>query len=241
MARRVRASLRARRSRAIGLILASFGLGLVLLGFGIPLWAALLPALASSLWALRHLQPSVEADDDDLAGREEASSLLSQISASTDEIFSGRELQPRGGEDQTLLEARRDRAQEDVRVAEKAWQELAGEGVDIAELDEVVRRFDPQHEDARLLAGETVGVRTAEVVLHHFQQRWLAFWRELGLDAPSAEAGEEAVRALATRVSRPIVLVGPATARGVDLSRVAPAAAVVVLDGADEEPDPPVS
>jgi len=241
MARRVRASLRARRSRAIGLIVASFGLGLVLLGFGIPLWAALLPALASSLWALRHLQPSVEADDDDLAGREEASSLLSQISASTDEIFSGRELQPRGGEDQTLLEARRDRAQEDVRVAEKAWQELAGEGVDIAELDEVVRRFDPQHEDARLLAGETVGVRTAEVVLHHFQQRWLAFWRELGLDAPSAEAGEEAVRELATRVSRPIVLVGPATARGVDLSRVAPAAAVVVLDGADEEPDPPVS
>jgi hypothetical protein len=239
MARRMRASLRARRSRAIGLIVASFGLGLVLLGFGIPLWAALLPALASSLWALRHLRPSVEADDD-LEGREEASSLLSQVSASTDEIFSGRALHPHGSEDQTLLEARRDRAQEDVRVAEKAWQELAGEGVDITELDEVVRRFDPQHEDARLLAGETVGVRTAEVVLHHFQQRWLAFWRELGLEAPTAEAGEDAVRALVAQVSRPIVLVGPATARGVDLSRVAPAAAVVVLDGADEEPDPPV-
>lgn len=240
LARRVRTSLRARRSRAIGLIVAAFGLGLVLLGFGIPLWAALLPALVSSLWALRYLQPSVGVDDD-LAGRKEASSLLSQVSAATDEVFSGRAPHPVGGENLTLLEARRDRAQEDVRVAEKAWHELTGETVDVTELDEVVRRFDPQHADARLLAGETVGVRTAEVVLHHFQQRWLAFWRELGLDAPPAEAGEDAVRQLAARVSRPIVLVGPATARGVDLSRVAPAAAVVVLDGADEEPGPPVN
>lgn len=233
-ARRERSKLGTRRSRAIGLIVAAFGLGFVLLAVGIALWAALLPGLVVCMWALRYLRPHEDYDDDDRRGREEASSLLSEVSASTDEIFGARRVSRELEEQRTLREARRDRAQEQVRVAQRAWQELAGEGVDITKLDDVLKQFDPQHDDARLLAGETVGVRTAEVVLHHFHQRWLAFWRELGLDAPSPEAGEAAVRELAARVSRPIVLVGPATVRGADLSRVAPAAAVVVLDGSGE-------
>ncbi|MEO7429102.1 MAG: hypothetical protein ABIY48_06930 [Acidimicrobiales bacterium] len=233
---RIRMSLRVRRSKAVGLVVAAFGVGLVLLGLGITLWAALLPALAASLVALRYLQPVEQDDDDDAQGRSEVSSLLSQMSASADERFSGR-TNPELGQEMTLLEARRDRAVEDLRVAERGWHELAGDDVDISELEAVVQRFDPQHEDARLLAGETVGVRTAEVVLHRFQQRWLAFWRELGLEAPIAEKGEEAVRDLEARVSRPLVLVGPATALGVELSRAAPAAAVVVLDGAADQPD----
>jgi hypothetical protein len=233
--RRAGPSPRARRSRAIGLIVAAFGLGLVLLAAKVALWAALLPALAACLWAMRYLRPGRESDED---GWDEASSLLSQVSASADEAFGARWAGREHDGEVALLQARRDRAQEEARVAERAWQELAGEGVDISELEEVVRRFDPQHEDARLLAGETVGVRSADVVLHHFQQRWLAFWRELGLDAPAPAAGEEAVRQLTARVSRPIVLVGPATVRGAELARVAPAAPVVVLDGPTDEPDP---
>jgi hypothetical protein len=224
-----------RRSRAIGIIVMSFGLALVLVAVGeVALWVSLLPVLVACFGTMRYLRPTPDAEDE---GWEEASSLLSQVSASADEAFGIRWASREHEGEGTLLRARRDRAQEEVRVAERAWQELAGEGVDVSELEEVVRRYDPQHDDARLLADETVGVRTADVVLHHFQQRWLAFWRELGLDAPTAEAGEEAVRALAARVSRPIVLVGPATVRGSDLARVAPAAPVVVLDGPTEELD----
>lgn len=235
--RRAGPSPRARRSRAIGLIVACLGLGLVLLAVGVTLWAALLPVLTASLWALRYLRVEEDGDRDE-EGWQEASNLLSQVGASADVVFGERWANRSHDDGQlSLLTARRDRAQEKVRVAARAWHDLAGEDVDISELEEVVRRFDPQHEDARLLAGETVGVRTAEVVLHRFQQRWLAFWRELGLDAPAPEAGEEAVRDLAARVSRPIVLVGPATALGEDLARVAPAAPVVVLDGPSGEPD----
>jgi hypothetical protein len=231
------ASMKAHRSRALGTIVAAFGLAMVVLGIGlVPLWAALLLPLAASLWAMRHLRPR---DEEDAADRQEASHRLAEIGATADQLFgarrAGQELADRGA----LLRASRDRAEEELRVAERAWHELAGAGVDVSELEEVVKRFDPQHEDARLLAGETIGVRTAEVVLHQFRQRWLAFWRELGLAAPDAAHGEQAVDELGARLGRPIVLVGPATARGAELARVAPAAPVVVLHGpADDERQP---
>jgi hypothetical protein len=210
---------------------AALGLGLVLLAVdAVPLWASLLPALAASLWAMRYLAPR-DDDDDDAEARAATSSFLAEVGANTDELFGVRRAVRDADEHSALLTSRRDRAREDVRVAERAWHELAGADTDIDALEDVVRRFDPQHEDARLLAAETVGVRAAEVVLHHFQQRWLAFWRELGLDAPVPAAGEAAVRALGERVRKPIVLVGPATPLGADLARVAPAAPVVVLDG----------
>lgn len=221
------------RYRAIGLLLAGFGLALLLLSLGVALWAALLPPLATSLVALRLLGP--HEDDDDVKDRREASSLLSQVGASTDELFGARRVARELEEQLALLEARRGRAEEDLRVAERAWHDLAGEGVDVSELEEVVRRFDPQHEDARVLADETVGVRTMGVVLHHVEQRWLAFWRELGLPAPAAADGEAAVRDLVTRVSRPIVLVGPAIERAEELALAAPAAPVVVLEGPIED------
>lgn len=217
------------RHRALGLLVAGFGLALVLLAFEVPLWAALLPPLIAALVALRLLRP--DEDDDDAEDRREASSLLSQVSASADELFGARRA-AREIEDQlSLLEARRGRAEEERRVAERAWHELAGDEVDVSELEEVVRRFDPQHEDARMLADETVGVRTVEVVFHHVEQRWLASWHELGLDAPPAADGEAAVRDLVVRVSRPVVLVGPAIELADELARAAPAAPVVVLEG----------
>lgn len=221
-----------RRARAISLVLAGFGLGLVLLAAGVPLYAALVPGLLACVVALRYLRPQ---PDDDLADREEASSLLSQMSQSTDELFGAKRAARELEERTALLGVQRDRAREDLRVAERAWSDLAGEGVDAADVEDVVRRFDPQHEDARMLAGETVGVRTAEVVLHQFQQRWLAMWADLGAEAPPAESAEEAVRELARRVTRPVVMVGPATARATELARVAPAATIVVLDGATDD------
>lgn len=232
------ASLRVRRSRAIGAIVASFGLVLLVVALDLlPLWAALLLPLAASLWAIRYLKPG--ADDFDAAdGREETSSFLADVSAATDELFGARRASQEVAAQAALLDAARGRAEEDVRVAERAWHELAGPDVDVADVQAVVQRFDPQHEDARVLAAETVGVRAAEAVVHQFRQRWVALWREIGLPIPTASDGEQAVTDLAARVGRPIVLVGPATVRGADLARVAPAAPVVVLHGPTEvDPD----
>lgn len=230
--------LRVRRARSVGAIIAAFGLGLVLLALqAAPLWAALIPALVACLWAIWYLKPREDDDEDDDEDRAVASSFLAAVSASTDEVFGARRAVREAEAQAALLSARRDRSVEQLRVAERAWHDLAGDDTDIDALEEVVARYDPQHEDARLLVSETVGVRTTEVVLHHFQQRWHAFWRELGLDPPPAASGEAAVLDLTQRVSRPIVLVGPAALRGPELARVAPAAPVVVLEGPPEEQD----
>lgn len=236
-AQRVSATLRARRSRSIGAIVASFGLALILLAVSVPLWAALVPALLTSLWSSSYLRPR-STDHEEVKDRKEASELLSLVTASTDDLFEDR--RPLGE-----LDARSSSAQashaiavEELRVAERAWQELAGEGVDISQLDEVVRRYDPQLEDARILAAETVGVRTADLVLRLVQERWAAAWSELGLEPPEPEASETEVQQLAARASRPVVLVGAATDRAEDLARAAPSAAVVVIDGPSVDDGP---
>lgn len=218
-----------RRSRALGVLVGSFGAALLLLGFDVlPLWAALLVPLAASLWALRYLRPRA---DDDAGARDEASSLLAEVSASTDELFGARRAQQDAAARRVLLEADRNRAEEELRLAERAWQDLAGADADPDDVEAVVRRFDPQHAEAVSLAAETTGVRAAEAVVEQFRQRWAAFWDDLGQPAPDPASGESAVDELAARVSRPIVLVGPAVRLGPDLARVAPAAPVVVLEG----------
>lgn len=229
-AQRVSATLRARRSRSIGAIVSSFGLGLVLLALSVPLWAALVPALLTSLWSASYLRPR-PTDAEEVRDRDEASDLLSLVSASTEDLFEDR--RPVGELDARSSSAQASHATaiEELRVAERAWHELAGEGVDISQLDEVVRRYDPQLEDARLLAAETVGVRTADLVLRLVHERWAAVWSELGLEPPAPETSEAEVQQLAARVSRAVVLVGSATVRAEDLARAAPSSAVVVIDG----------
>ncbi len=229
----VASMLRARRSRSLGAIVSSFGVALILLAVGVPLWAALVPALVSSLWSVSYLRPR-PSDGEDIRDRAEAFELLTLVTTSTDDLFEGRRPLGELEERSSSTEARRATAVEELRVAERSWQELAGEGIDIGELEAVVRRYDPQLEDARLLAAETVGVRTADLVLRLAHERWAAVWSELGLQSPDPDAGEAEVRELAARVSRAVVLVGPATARAEDLARAAPAAAVVVIDGPSE-------
>jgi hypothetical protein len=213
----------------VGAIVASFGLLLILLGLQLaPLWAALLLPLAASLWALRYLRPG----DHDSAGdaEAEASSLLAEVSASTDELFGARQAAQDQEERGVELQGAVDAAVEDLRVAERAWHDLAGAGTDVSELEAVVERFDPRHEDAPALAAETAEVRAIEVVVHQLRQRWLAFWSELDLTAPDLTAAERAVEDLTAQVSQPIVLVGAAAGQSSELARRVPAAAVVVLE-----------
>jgi hypothetical protein len=227
--RRPQTSAAVRRSRALGVLVGSFGAALLLLGFdALPLWAALLVPLAASLWALRYLRPRA---DDDAGDREEASSLLAEVSASTEELFGARRASQDAAARLVLFGADRDRAEEELRLAERAWQDLAGADADPEDVESVVRRFDPQHAEATSLASETTGVRAAEAVVEQFRQRWAAVWDDLGQPAPDPASGEAAVDELTARVRRPIVLVGPAVHLGADLARVAPAAPVVVLEG----------
>lgn len=234
---RVQGARQRRRLRSLGILVMAIGLGDVLYLAGVPVALVPVPVVLGLLWAVRDLRPRTEDGDEDLQARAEASSLLSQVAASTNEVFNVRRAQFELDEHITLLETQRDRALEDLRVAERAWRELAGDGIDVDQLDDVIRRHDPQHEDARLLARETVGVRTAEAVLRRVEEEWRAFWEARGLEIPDPAAQEESVDELLRRVGRAAVLVGPATARGDDLARVAPAATIVVLTDAVEAPD----
>ena len=57
----------------------------------------------------------------------ESTSLLQQVAASTDEVFGARRATEARSELLVLLQAQRDRAEEDVRVAERSWHDLAGD------------------------------------------------------------------------------------------------------------------
>lgn len=218
-----------RRSRALGVLVGSFGAALVVLGLdALPLWAALLLPLVSALWALRYLRPRAQ---DDAGERSEASSLLAEMSASAEELFGARRAQQEMADQAVLLAAERARAEEELRLASRAWQDLAGPDADPADVDSVVRRFDTQPVNALSLASETAGLRAAEAVVEQLRQRWAAVWDGLGVPRPHAGSPESAADELVDRLSRPVVLVGPAVRLGTDLARVAPAAPVVVLEG----------
>lgn len=225
---RAESALGLRRSRAIGVLVASFGAALVCLAIGIlPLWAALIIPLVAALWALRYLRP----DEDDEEYDRESSDLLAEVGAAAERLFGAHRAEREQEARTASLGLRRSRAEEELRVAERAWRDLAGEGVDASEVESVVRRFDPQREDARLLADASTSVRAADVVLHQLAQRWQRAWQAVGADAPLPADAERAVDSLAAQLSRPVVLIGPAADRGAALARVALAAPIVVLDG----------
>ncbi|MGV3758636.1 MAG: hypothetical protein ACO1PW_03720, partial [Actinomycetota bacterium] len=203
------AQLRTRRNQALGLVLASFGLGLILLALGVlPLWAALSIPFVASLWALRHLRPAGSSPS------EKGPSLLSQVGAYTDERFGSRRAAEQHEAERARLDAARSRAEEEVRVAVKAWSDLAGPDVGPEDVEAVVRRFDPGLGSAEHLVGEAVGVRATEVAVARLVERWDAAWASLGVPAPSIADGELAIQALAQRTAPAIVLVGEVTDRG---------------------------
>jgi hypothetical protein len=96
-------------------------------------------------------------------------------------------------------------------------------------VEDVVRRFDPQHQVAVELAQETVGVRAVSVLLERALQRWEEGWRSLGLEPP-ATADQATMAQTVDRALRPVVLAGDAGDRAEPISLAAPAATVVRVD-----------
>ncbi|MEO6317366.1 MAG: hypothetical protein ABIP36_01145 [Acidimicrobiales bacterium] len=165
---------------------------------------------------------------DDPEDTRESSIRLQQVAASTDEAFGARRATAPRDDQLVLLGVQRDRALEDLRVVERAWRDLAGDAV-VEDVEAVVRRFDPQHQDALAVAGETAGVRAVSSLLQRSMERWADGWRSLGLDPPAA-FDQEGFERLCRRLTRPVVLVGEAVDQAECLATAAPAAAVVAVE-----------
>ena len=158
----------------------------------------------------------------------ESTSLLQQMAASTDEAFGARRANAVRDDQLVLFRVQRDRAREDLRVRERAWHDLAGEA-SADDVEAVVRRFDPQHQDAVAVAQETVGVRAASTLLQRALDRWEEGWRSRGFDPPSS-ADPVAMDQMAERLARPVVLVAYAVDHAELVALAAPAAPVVVVE-----------
>lgn len=158
----------------------------------------------------------------------ESTRLLQQVAAATDEAFGARRANEARADLLLLLEAQRDRALEDVRVAHRAWHDLAGESA-VEDVEDVVRRFDPQLEEAREVAQEAASVRAVSILLVRATARWGEGWRSLG-EAPPESVDHAWVESMARRMTRPVVLVADATALAERFGDVAPAAPVLVVE-----------
>jgi outer membrane biosynthesis protein TonB len=131
-------------------------------------------------------------------------------------------------------------AEEELRVAERHWHELAGPDADPDDVDEVVRRLDPQHQDALLLASETATVRAANVLLDRATARWIETWTRLGRPVPPLDQAAEVVAGLAPDEGLVYVCAGSAVSRAGELALAVPTAAVLaVSSGSAQEPAEP--
>ena len=174
------------------------------------------------------LRGSSDQGDSDDTG--EVSSLLRQVAETTDEAFGARRAAAARDDQLVLRRAQRDRALEDLRVAERAWRDLAGDDP-VEAVEEVVRRFDPQHQGALAIARDTAGVRAVERLLADAEANWTQAWASAGHETPPVD-DPAALDDLVRSATRAVVLVGAATERAEDLARAAPAAVVVVVEGA---------
>lgn len=161
----------------------------------------------------------------------ESTDLLRSIAAATDDVFGARRASAAREAQRALLVVRRDSAYEVVRVAEHTWYDIAGEGADPTNVEDVVRRLDPQHQDALVAAQETVSVRAASTVFDEVVARWQASWAELGIEAPPPTDAEAAVERLTAGAATAVALVGAAAERVIDLTEADPSAVLVVTEG----------
>lgn len=222
------------RRRSFGAISVALGLGMVAFAAaGVPLWLALVPTLVVCLvvmWLLRERGARHATVGAAKAGDPgDVHEHLAAVAAAADEAFGARRRSELAQADRTeLLVARRDRAAEDLRVAEQAWRDLAGPDADPDDVDDVIRRRDPQHREALVLAAETATVRAASALLERSLERWSAAWSDLGLAVPES-VDAAAVDDLRARAARRVVLAGAAAGHAHEVAAARPAAPIIVV------------
>lgn len=227
------AALRVRRNRAVGLVLAAVGLAVLLVALdAAPLWVALLVVFATSVAALRLLNGRDDGGDDPVDDAD-STSLLAQMDAFTG--AGARAADPASA--RRRLETRRTLAEEELRLAERAWHDLAGPDADVADLDAVIRRFDPQLEAVEQVVDGSVSVRAAVSAAQQLREAWRAAWAELHLAAPDPADGglDGALRALREQPAPvTVVLAAPVADRAEEVAARLPTAAVLVVRDAGE-------
>jgi hypothetical protein len=159
----------------------------------------------------------------------ESTSLLQQVAATTDEVFGARRAAAARNDQLLLLRAQRDRAVEEVRVAERSWRDLAGDDP-VEDVEAVVRRFDPQHQDALEVAQDTVGVRAVSALVSRALAQWIEGWQSYGFEEPAVDPDD--MGAVVARGTAPVVVAGGAAERAEAIVQAAPAAPVVAVEKA---------
>jgi hypothetical protein len=176
-------------------------------------------------WRLFGARRARRRDEDDTR---ESTILLQQMAASTDEAFGARRATETRRDVLLLLRAQRDRAEEDVRVAERSWRDLAGDDA-VEDVEDVVQRFDPQLQEARDLAQDAVGVRAVAPLLERALAAWTEGWGSLGMTPPET-LDLAGIERLVERQGRPIVLVAHAIERLDEVAAAAPGIPVLVVE-----------
>lgn len=74
--------------------------------------------------------------------------------------------------------------QNDVELARRRWEAVAGPDVEPEELDRVLRRYDPQRETVNILAAHHPAVRAAERAVADRRRAWVRGWRMAVGDLP---------------------------------------------------------
>jgi hypothetical protein len=169
----------------------------------------------------------------DVEDTTESTSLLQQVAATTDEVFGARRAAAARNDQLLLLRAQRDRAVEEVRVAERAWRDLAGDDP-VEDVEAVVRRFDPQHQDALEVAQDTIGVRAVSALVSRALAQWIEGWQSFGFDEPPLDP--EAMGLVVVRGTGPVVVTGGAVDRAQEIAASAPAAPVLAVDAEERSP-----
>lgn len=226
-----RARMRRARTTVLGALAVALGAGLVAIGVGLlPAVWALMPTFAVAVWgsfALKRSVADIEVPDVD----EESSNLLDEVASATDQLFEERAAALAAMEDRSpQLEVRLTLAEEELRVAERNWHELAGADADPDDVDAVVRRFDPQHQEAVVLATQTATVRAASTLLDRAWKRWEEAWTGLGLGVPAAEDAAAAVARLEPTGPPSFVCSHDASVLAEELASALPSAVVLVVE-----------
>ncbi|MCU1351582.1 MAG: hypothetical protein JWM05_791 [Acidimicrobiales bacterium] len=109
-----------------------------------------------------------------------------------------------------------DDALAELAAAHRRWEAVAGVGADPADLDEFLRRHDPQHDLVGQLLPEVPAVRATSRFARSTRERWEAAWAEFGEEPPDPPKGvalDDALKRILSRVpgqaSTPMVLVEP--------------------------------
>ena len=196
-----------------------------------PFWAPIPLVVVALIYALLTTRSAKDADE----GTEVASANLAAVGAMTDQLYSGRlpssvsAIQAAHQRRRHLLELERDTALERVRVAQRKWEELAGEDADPAEVEELLVRRDPQRHRAAPWVSEAASVRTATLFHETSREAWRDAWHAVGREAPStadtdtAISQVEAEARLLVAAQQPIIAVAAAGGTSGRVDRPAPA------------------